>query len=470
MENSFARRHPELVPEWSCRNRPLTPDDVSYGSNKLYWWIGPCGHEWQASAKARSAGERCPICANARIIPGINDLKAMYPDLAAEWSEKNAPLEPTQVGPGTHKKVMWLGRCGHEWASSVRSRVAGAGCPYCSHNTVLPGFNDLQSLRPELAREWSDRNLPLLPSQVTEFANKKAWWRCARGHEWFALISTRSYGSKCPYCSDILTLKGFNDFATLHPGLAEEWSDRNGEFKPEMVNSKSRRNVWWKCSVCGNEWKSLVKSRVKGTKCPVCSDRAVLAGYNDLATTDPELLVAWDYEKNRDVTPENVSRYSMKSVWWKCQFGHSWKDTVVDKALLSARCIYCEKEFQSVLPQLLIMQYCSLKGLNVELASEDRLGVQIDAYIPELSLAIIVVNRETKEEQAISLIAQGLCEKRGILLKRISVRNSPENICVEVKRAFQSANLYLITDGSEDIETVHKKFYQMKSRTSDVEV
>ena len=107
-----------------------------------------------------------------------------------------------------------------------------------------------------------------------------------------------------------------------------------------------------------------------------------------------------------------------------------------------------------------------MKGLNVELASEDRLGVQIDAYIPELSLAIIVVDRETKEERAISLIAQDLCEKRGILLKRISVRNSPENICVEVKRAFQSANLYLITDGSEDIETVREKFYLMKSRTA----
>ena len=36
-------------------------------------------------------------------------------------------------------------------------------------------------------------------------------------------------------------------------------------------------------------WKrveSVINARVKGTVCPVCAEREVLAGYNDLATTD----------------------------------------------------------------------------------------------------------------------------------------------------------------------------------------
>ena len=177
MENSLAKMRPELVTEWSSRNLPLTPDEVSYGSNKLYWWHGPCGHEWQTSAKARSNGENCPICSNARIIPGINDLKTLAPELSKEWSEKNAPLEPTMIGPGSHKKVMWHGKCGHEWSAPIRNRVRGAGCPYCSHNIVLPGFNDLQTIHPEVAKEWSSKNLPLLPSQVTAYSNKKMWWK-----------------------------------------------------------------------------------------------------------------------------------------------------------------------------------------------------------------------------------------------------------------------------------------------------
>ena len=102
------------------------------------------------------------------------------------------------VGPGSHRNIIWKGKCGHEWSAVIKNRVAGAGCPYCSHNKVLAGFNDLETLYPEVAKEWSDRNLPLLPSQVTAFANKKVWWKCSEGHEWFTLISTRSSGSKCP--------------------------------------------------------------------------------------------------------------------------------------------------------------------------------------------------------------------------------------------------------------------------------
>ncbi len=74
MNNSLAMVHPELIAEWSEKNLPLTPDTVTYGSNKVMWWKGACGHEWQSSIKSRSAGEKCPICSGARVVEGINDL------------------------------------------------------------------------------------------------------------------------------------------------------------------------------------------------------------------------------------------------------------------------------------------------------------------------------------------------------------------------------------------------------------
>lgn len=286
MSNSLAAMRPELVCEWSDKNLPLTPDKITYGSNKIVWWKAACGHEWQTSVKARSKGENCPICSGARVIAGINDLVTLKPELAQEWSDKNE-IKPTEVSVASHKKVIWRCSLGHEWEASIKSRtVNGTGCPCCSHNKVLEGFNDLASQMPEIAAEWSEKNYPLLPTMVTPFANKKVWWKCSKGHEWHTLISTRSGGSKCPYCSGQILLKGFNDFATTQPQLAEEWSDRNLPLTPDMINEKSRKNVWWKCRECGNEWKSVVYARIKGTVCPVCADRAVLAGYNDLETTD----------------------------------------------------------------------------------------------------------------------------------------------------------------------------------------
>ena len=85
------------------------------------------------------------------------------------------------------------------------------------------------------------------------------------GREWNTLISTRSGGSKYPYCSGYIFLQGFNDLQTTHSEIALEWSEKNLPLKPDEVNAKSRKNVWWRCSKCGNEWKSVINARVKGT-------------------------------------------------------------------------------------------------------------------------------------------------------------------------------------------------------------
>ena len=100
MNNSLAEVHPELVSEWSEKNLLLTPEDITFGSNKKVWWKGACGHEWQISVKARSNGEKCPICSGARVIAGINDLATLEPLLAKQWSKKNK-IKPTEVSIGS---------------------------------------------------------------------------------------------------------------------------------------------------------------------------------------------------------------------------------------------------------------------------------------------------------------------------------------------------------------------------------
>ena len=131
-------------------NLPLTPDDITFGSNKKVWWKGTCGHKWQTSVKARSNGENCPICSGARVIAGINDLATLEPLLVKQWSKKNK-IKPTEVSIGSHKKVIWRCEKGHEWEADVKSRtIYKTDCPYCSHNKVLAGFNDLATLLPDI--------------------------------------------------------------------------------------------------------------------------------------------------------------------------------------------------------------------------------------------------------------------------------------------------------------------------------
>ena len=146
MENSIASIHPELVLEWSDKNLPKTPYDVSYGSNVLYWWKGKCGHEWQASPKGRHLGNGCPYCSGNKVLAGFNDLATRFPDVARDWDyEKNYPLKPDQVTAFANKKVWWKDRLGHEWQARIADRTKGHGCPYCNDNKLLIGFNDLAS-------------------------------------------------------------------------------------------------------------------------------------------------------------------------------------------------------------------------------------------------------------------------------------------------------------------------------------
>ena len=61
-----------------------------------------------------------------------------------------------------------------------------------------------------------------------------------------------------------------NSLAEVRPELVSEWSEKNLPLKPDEVNAKSRKNIWWKCRKCGNEWKSVINARVKGTVCLYC--------------------------------------------------------------------------------------------------------------------------------------------------------------------------------------------------------
>ena len=346
-----------------------------------------------------------------------NSLAAVHPELVAEWSEKNLPLTPDSITFGSNKKVWWKGACGHEWETSVKARSNGEKCPICSGARVVTGINDLSTLKPELASEWSDKN-EKKPTEVMAFANSKAWWKCRTcGYEWNTLISTRSGGSKCPCCSGYTFIKGKNDLKSTHPQIAEEWSEKNFPLKPNEVNAKSRKNVWWRCGKCGSEWKSVINARVKGTICPVCAERAVLVGCNDLATTDRESLVEWDYELNK-LKPTEVSRNSAKRAWWKCRYGHSWSMKIVERTVLGKGCRECEQEYRSLFPALAISYYANLKGLKVELGSDRLFGIPLDVYIP-LEQVAIQVNTDSEK---IDILKEHLCKQRGIKLIKLPMK------------------------------------------------
>lgn len=115
----------------------------------------------------------------------------------------------------------------------------------------------------------------MTPQQVSPYSNRAVWWRCGLGHSWHAAISTRAWGSDCPYCAGRKVLAGFNDLATRYPELAQTWDPvLNGALTPAMVTPGSHKKVWWRCPE-NHVWKAVVYSRTSDKRCgcPVCAGK-----------------------------------------------------------------------------------------------------------------------------------------------------------------------------------------------------
>lgn len=331
---------PELAKQWHpSKNGRLTSRDVSLGSGLKAWWICSKGHEWEALVASRVRGLGCPFCSNKAVCDD-NCLATINPALAKDWHpSKNLHLTPKDVTPKSGKKVWWICEKGHEWGAIIYSRSAGNGCPYCSNRSISKA-NSLAAMNFSLAKEWhGSRNNELTPNDVVIGSHKKVWWICVKGHEWKAAVADRHQrGTGCPYCEGQRVCVD-NCMAALVPELAAQWHPTsNGVLTAQDLRPNSNRKVWWKCSK-GHEWCATPNSRNRGTGCPYCSGNAV-CNDNCLQTLMPKLTKEWHPTKNNSLTPDDVTLYSNKKVWWLCSKRHEWQASIATRSK-GHRCPFC---------------------------------------------------------------------------------------------------------------------------------
>ena len=278
-----------------------------------------------------------------------------HPELAAEAAGWN----PTMILAGTDKKMAWRCKLGHTYLTQVRSRARGSGCPFCSNNAVLAGFNDLATTHPELAAEADGWD----PTTMIAGTGKKLAWRCNKGHKWIAAGNDRTRWGGCPVCTNQLVLAGFNDLATTHPELAAEADG----WDPTTMIAGTDKKVAWRCGK-GHKWITRGADRVKGRGRPVCGNRAVLAGFNDLATTHPELAAeadGWD--------PTMILAGTNKQLQWRCGLGHEWVAKGISR-FNGNGCPFCSNK-------------AVLTGFNDLATTHPELAAEADGWDPTTMIA-----------------------------------------------------------------------------------
>ena len=203
-KKKYLSEYKELCKEFHpAKNGDLRPEDLAYGSSKKVWWICSKGHEWDANINSRTRLESgCPFCSGSKPSED-NNLKVKYPDIAQEFHpSKNGDLKPEGLTVSSGKKVWWICSMGHEYEYKVSHRTRGQGCPFCSGKKPS-AENNLKAKYPEIADEFHPvKNGALMPENFIIGSVKKVWWQCSKGHEWNAMIKTRTKGHGCPYCTN----------------------------------------------------------------------------------------------------------------------------------------------------------------------------------------------------------------------------------------------------------------------------
>lgn len=235
---SMVALHSDFVGEWECSR----------------------GHRWSAAVKKRARGDGCPYCSGHRLLVGFNDLGSQFPMLSTQLVD----VDPSTVKVGSSTKVLWKCENKHSWLASPKTRSSGKGCPYCSNNKLLKGFNDLQTRHPALASESKNWD----PSEVISATGTKLEWQCKFGHVWLASINNRLKDSGCPYCSGRFPVVGESDLLTTHPEIANEavgWD-------PTLVKAGTNARRRWMCQF-GHQWTAVIASRaLRGSGCPSCAN------------------------------------------------------------------------------------------------------------------------------------------------------------------------------------------------------
>lgn len=341
-KNDLKTMNPYVAEEWNYeKNGNLKPENYLVKSNKKVWWKCSKGHEWSTTINSRTSGTNCPIC-NSGLHTSFPEqaiyfyLKKIYSNVQNRFilddkyeydifiKDKGILIEYDGVYYHKKEQKSIIDTKKEEYAKKHNYIFYRIKETYDSSNEIIINDNNFIYF-PDRGKNLQT----LIELFIKKVCNKKVNIDIEKD---YIKIESLIFRSEIT-----------NSLYILYPKIANEWDyEKNGNLHPKNYLAKSGKIVWWKCSK-GHEWKSRICDRIKNgkeTKCPYCSCKRIYKGYNDLATKKSSLLDEWDYEKNKDIKPDNILYNSSKKVWWKCSKGHSFLKPI-NKKRTNNDCPYC---------------------------------------------------------------------------------------------------------------------------------
>lgn len=336
-----------IINEWDYKKNDLKPDDFTPQSNKKVYWLCPIGHSYSMSICHRTSRlGQCPIC--------NKESKTSFPEqallfyLSNEYDEvinrdtKAIGFELDIYIPSIKTAIEYDGFDMHKnrYEQDYKKNI------YCKNNSInliriregeLPIFDNCICLKRINFTKLDSLNAVIEEVLNILGVNDK-------------IIDVNKDASVI-YSKYMSVLKDDN-FAILFPELVEEWNYKmNNNLQPNMFSKSSNKRVWWICSK-GHQWQATINKRTAGRGCPICSNKKILTGQNDIVTfckqnKKTSILNDWDKEKNSKLGFDINKMFpgSTERVWWKCQScGNEWMSSINNRIKKGHMCPQCRKQ------------------------------------------------------------------------------------------------------------------------------
>lgn len=475
--NDLATKHPEVAEMWLPENNGgVGADEVLYCEcgKKHTWYCKECDETFVETVR-RVITRGCPKCRDKKRIgkelakrskggkPRLMKnmtLREGYPHVADYWDEEKNGVSADEFKPW--KKLdceyWWhCPECNQSYLMRLGSKAYGSGCPVCQGKIVVRGYNDIETLRPDIVELWSDKNGDKKPWMYTTGSGQKAWFVCPEcGEARYAVIAAVcKVSTLCKNCAGKLRsrmhIEKYGSLADRYPILEKQWHRTlNGGVTPDMVSPCSDFDAYWYCEKHDYTWHAKVVSRTQARaigNCPKCvaDDNRRPEPGKSLKDLFPDLAKEWDDDGNGSLRPEDFAPNSHMYVSWICP---KCKEPYVKR--ISHRTVYgrgCECTFNKAtsFPEKAVFYYVSMAypdAMPNHTPNKNFGQMELDIYIPSLGVGVEYDGEYWHQESEKDERKDMICFINGITLIRIREPRCPKyELTVfykEVVRADQS--------------------------------
>jgi hypothetical protein len=275
--NNISKLYPNIAAEWHpTKNGNLTPDKISYGSEKKVWWkCSWCKQEWECAVNKRTTrGCGCPNCSKS---------STSFPEQAIFYyikkyfsDSKNRDLSNGfELDIFIPSKKVGIEYDGVRWHNNANTLLKDNKK---DENCKINGIELFRLRDKKLKKTISAKIIRINDGNICDLQ--------LAIQEILAYLSIKEV--KIDILADMSKILGLyrrnlkkDSLLFKYPDIAAEWHPtKNGELKPENIYWSSGKKVWWKCHICGYEWQATPNHRTRErmggySGCPKCAIKRI---------------------------------------------------------------------------------------------------------------------------------------------------------------------------------------------------